>query len=104
VLAKVGSHYHGPLAFVLHAFKTPALYLALAGAASAWFIYLKKPSIAEWFATRFSFVHRMLDNKYGFDDFNQKVFAGGSLKVADKLWSVGDVKISSQRSHERCLA
>jgi NADH-quinone oxidoreductase subunit L len=93
VLAKVGEHYHGPLAFVLHGFKTPALYLALAGAVAAWFIYMRRPEIADWFASRFSFLHRLLDNKYGFDDFNQKVFAGGSLKLADKLWSVGDVRV-----------
>lgn len=93
VLAEVGSHYHGPFAFMLHGFKTPALYLALAGAVAAWFIYLNRPDIADWFATRFAFVHRLLDNKYGFDDFNQKVFACGSLKLADKLWNVGDVKI-----------
>ena len=93
VLAELGTHYHGALNFVLHGFKTPALYLALAGAASAWFIYLRKPSIADWFANKFGFVHRLLENKYGFDDFNQKVFAGGSLNIADKLWSVGDVKM-----------
>ena len=93
VLAEIGSHYHGAFNFVLHGFKTPALYLALAGAASAWYIYLKNPSIADWFANKFSFVHRLLENKYGFDDFNQKVFAGGSLNIADKLWSVGDVKM-----------
>ena len=93
VLAKLGEHYHGAFNFVLHGFKTPALYLALAGAASAWYIYLKNPSIADWFAKKFSFVHRLLENKYGFDDFNQKVFAGGSLRLADKLWSIGDVKM-----------
>jgi len=93
VVAHVGEHYHGPLAFVLHGFKTAPLYLALAGALSAWFIYLKNPSIAQWFADKFGFMHRLLENKYGFDDFNQKVFAGGSLNIADKLWSVGDVKI-----------
>ncbi len=93
VLEEVGSHYHGPLSFVLHGFKTPALYLALAGTLAAWFIYLRKPELADWFASKFSFVHRLLENKYGFDDFNQKVFAGGSLKLADKLWSVGDVKM-----------
>ena len=69
------------------------MYLAFAGAISAWFIYLQKPSIAEWFADKFGFVHRLLENKYGFDDFNQKVFAGGTLNLADKLWSVGDVKV-----------
>ncbi len=93
VVAKIGEHYHGPLSFVLHGFKTPALYLAFAGAISAWFIYLKNPSIADWFAKKFGFVHRLLENKYGFDDFNQKVFAGGSIALAGKLWSVGDVKL-----------
>jgi NADH-quinone oxidoreductase subunit L len=93
VLAKVGEHYHGPLSFVLHGFVTPALYLALAGTVAAWFIYMRKPELADFFASKFGFVHRLLENKYGFDDFNQKVFAGGSLKLADKLWSVGDVKM-----------
>lgn len=93
VLAEVGHHYHGPLSFILHGFKTPALWLAFAGVFAAWFIYLRKPEIADWFATKFSFVHRLLENKYGFDDFNQAVFAGGSLKIADKLWNVGDVKL-----------
>lgn len=93
VLAEVGHHYHGPLSFVLHGFKAPALYLAFAGVFAAWFIYLRKPEIADWFATKFGFVHRLLENKYGFDNFNQAVFAGGSLKIADKLWNVGDVKL-----------
>jgi len=93
VVAKVGEHYHGAIAFMLHGLKTPPFYLAMAGVASSWFIYLRKPSIAEWFATKFSFIHRLLDNKYGFDDFNQKVFAGGSLNLANKLWTVGDVKM-----------
>ncbi len=93
VLAEIGSHYHGVVKFVLHGFQVPAVYLALAGAVSAWYIYLRKPSIADWFADKFGFLHRLLDNKYGFDDFNQKVFAGGSLALADKLWTVGDVKL-----------
>ena len=93
VLAEIGSHYHGAFNFVLHGFKTPALYLALAGAVSAWYIYLKNIAIADWFANKFGFIHRLLENKYGFDDFNQKVFAGGSLGLADKLWTVGDVKL-----------
>jgi len=63
VLAKVGEHYHGPLNFVLHGFKTPALYLALAGVLAAWFIYLRKPEIAQWFADKFGFIHRLLNNK-----------------------------------------
>ena len=29
-------------------------------------------------------------NKYGFDDFNQKVFAGGTRAMGRLLWHVGD--------------
>ncbi len=93
VLAELGAGYHGAFQFVLHGFKTPALYLALAGAVAAWFIHLQKPGIATWFAEKFSVVHRILDNKYGFDAFNEKVFAGGARQVADRLWKVGDVKL-----------
>jgi len=93
VLARLAENYHGVFSFVLHGFKAPAVYLALAGSAAARYIYMRKPEIADSISKRFGFVHRLLENKYGFDDFNQKVFAGGSLRIADKLWSVGDVKL-----------
>jgi NADH-quinone oxidoreductase subunit L len=93
VLGKLAENYHGVFGFILHAFKYPAVYLALAGSVAAWFIYMRQPQIADSISKKFSVVHRVLENKYGFDDFNQKVFAGGSLRIADKLWSVGDVKL-----------
>lgn len=93
VLGKLAEDYHGVLGFILHAFKYPAVYLALAGSLAAWFIYMRQPQIADSLSKKFGVVHRVLENKYGFDDFNQKVFAGGSLRIADKLWSVGDVKL-----------
>ena len=93
VLGRLAEDYHGVFGFVLHSFKYPAVYLALAGSVAAWYIYMRKPEIADAISKRFSFIHRLLENKYGFDDFNQKVFAGGSLRIADKLWSVGDVKL-----------
>jgi NADH-quinone oxidoreductase subunit L len=35
----------------------------------------------------------MLVNAYGFDAFNDKVFAGGSRGLGSVLWKVGDVKL-----------
>ena len=35
----------------------------------------------------------ILDNKYGFDSFNQKVFAGGSVKLGEALWKWSDSKL-----------
>ncbi len=36
---------------------------------------------------------RVLENKYGFDDFNQTVFAGGSLKLGRLFWKAGDTAV-----------
>jgi NADH-quinone oxidoreductase subunit L len=36
---------------------------------------------------------RILENKYGFDDFNQRVFADGAVKVGTGLWKGGDVGV-----------
>ena len=35
-------------------------------------------------------MHFILDRKYGFDEFNQAVFAGGSKLLGKFLWLVGD--------------
>jgi NADH-quinone oxidoreductase subunit L len=76
--------------FMLHAFFTPPLYLAMGGLLLAWFIYTQKPSIASWFRKRFDMAYYLLDNKYGFDEFNQAFFAGGSKALGGLLWNLGD--------------
>ena len=82
--------FHGATAFMLHAFATPPLYLALAGLATAWYVYTQKPEIARNLKIRFDWAHFILDRKYGFDEFNQAVFAGGSKLLGKFLWLVGD--------------
>ena len=80
-------------AFALHAVQTPVLYLALAGVALAAIFYLVAPSVPAALDRNLGFLRRVLDNKYGFDDFNQKVFAGGSLGIGRQLWQRGDVGV-----------
>jgi len=92
-LAEVGKHFHGAWAFVEHSFSGLPIYLAAAGVFSAWFIYMKRPDIAESNKQRFSFLYNLLDNKYYFDDFNSAAFGGGSRKLGDRLWQIGDVTI-----------
>jgi NADH-quinone oxidoreductase subunit L len=93
VLEEIGEHYHGPVSFVLHAFGGPAIYLAIAGVATAWYIYMKNPAIAENLRQRFSAIYQLLVNKYYADDFNEAVFAGGARGVGRLLWKMGDVLI-----------
>jgi NADH-quinone oxidoreductase subunit L len=93
VLSEIGAHYHGPLSFVLHALGGPAVYLAAAGVATAWYVYMKNPAIADNMAQRFRGLYTVLVNKYYADDFNEAVFAGGARGVGRLLWRVGDALI-----------
>lgn len=90
VLAAIGQNFHGATAFMLHGMTTLPFYLAMSGLFVAWFVYMKKPVIAETIKNRFSLVYRVLDNKYGFDDFNNIFFAGGSRGIGQVLWKAGD--------------
>jgi len=89
-MAAVAEVFHGPANFVVHGFSGPVLYLAAGGVISSWYIYLKKPSIAEVFQRRFNFIYRLLDQKYYFDRFNQFVFAGACRGIGHLLWRLGD--------------
>ncbi len=89
-LAELGQEFHGPAAFVLHAISSPALWLALAGIGTAWYLYLKRPELPGRIATRFARLHRLLVNKYYFDWFNENVVASGVRNFGTSLWKRGD--------------
>jgi NADH-quinone oxidoreductase subunit L len=89
-VAAVGEHFHGAFAFALHGFMTPVFWLAMAGVATATYIYLFNPSVAESIRNRFGWAYTILDRKYGFDEFYQHVIVGGALKLASFLSRRGD--------------
>jgi NADH-quinone oxidoreductase subunit L len=89
-LAVLGEEFHGPAAFVTHALGAPAIWLALAGVATAWYLYLKRPELPDRIAARFSRLYRLLVNKYYFDWFNENVVATGVRNFGTSLWRRGD--------------
>ena len=90
VLAELGEHFHGATAMAMHAVYTLPFWLMVAGFVIATFIYMFRPAIADAIQNRFPFLHRLLDHKYYFDEFYQKVFAQGSLKLGQNLWKKAD--------------
>lgn len=93
VVAHIGEYeFHGAAEFALHGFTQTPFFLAVAGFILASHIYLKNISIAEKAKVTFAPVHKILINKYGFDDFNQKYIAGGLVKLGNALWKWSDSK------------
>jgi len=94
VLAHMGEHYHGQWAFVLHGLTGAPFWLALAGFGVAalvfWSRFSKDPRIEEKLRGKATWFYRVLDRKYGFDDFYQAFFAAGSRGIGKALWSGGD--------------
>jgi NADH-quinone oxidoreductase subunit L len=93
VVHELAEEFHGPMAFVLHAFvnlTSPAFYLAAAGALVAWFLYIHRPELPAQLQQRLSPLYRLLVNKYYFDWFNEQVLARATRGVAGLLSTVGD--------------
>ena len=90
VLGALGREFSGPLAFGLHAFAAAPVYLAAAGVATAWLLYLRQPQLPSQLRTRFAALYRLLDNKYWFDWVNEHVLAAGGRAIGRLLWRYGD--------------
>jgi len=93
VLGQLAKDYHGPFTMMLHSLLTLPFWFAAAGVAFAWFLYIKRPDIPGMIQDKLKFVHRVLDNKYYADRFNEIVFAGGSRLLGKLLWQNGDVRV-----------
>ncbi len=90
VLFELGHEFHGAGSMALHGLTQPPFWLAMAGIATAWFFTLAAPGAGEAVKRLSGPLYRMLVAKYGFDRFNEVVFAGGARAVGRLLWRVGD--------------
>jgi NADH-quinone oxidoreductase subunit L len=84
------AHYHGLIGFISHGLMTAPFWLAMAGLVTAWYLYLKRPDLPAKIQHRLMWLWQILDNKYGFDAFNDRVFAGGSRGLGWLFSRVGD--------------
>jgi NADH-quinone oxidoreductase subunit L len=90
VLAHLGEAFHGAGQFILHAFQGPAVYLAIAGAGTAWYLYLERPDLPRLWRENMSGLYNLLVNKYYIDDLYIKGFAAGVRRIGQFLWVKGD--------------
>ncbi|MCF6323929.1 MAG: NADH-quinone oxidoreductase subunit L [Gammaproteobacteria bacterium] len=93
VLAQVGEGFTTAGAFMVHGLITPAFWFAMAGLGTAWFVYMKRPDLADFAKQQCLPLFKLLDRNYGCDEFNDKFFAAGSRKLGNVLSKTGDAKL-----------
>ncbi|MDP1533337.1 MAG: NADH-quinone oxidoreductase subunit L, partial [Rubrivivax sp.] len=92
-MAALAAQFHGPAAMALHGLQTLPFWLALAGVVTAWWFYLKQPSIPAAIDARLRPLRTLLENKYYMDWFNEHVLAAAARGIGRGLWKGGDVGV-----------
>jgi len=92
-LKEMAGEFHGVVPMMLHGLASAPFWLALAGAAVAWYLYIGRPEMAGVVRKKAGVLVTILEEKYGFDRFNDWFFAGGVRKFGTGLWRWGDVTV-----------
>jgi NADH-quinone oxidoreductase subunit L len=82
--------FHGPIQLALHGLTAAPFWLAVAGVALSYYMYIVNPALPAAIKTRFQAIYTLLDNKYYFDWFNENVLARGARGLGYGLWKGGD--------------
>jgi NADH-quinone oxidoreductase subunit L len=90
-MGKLAADFHGWWGMAMHGLVTAPFYLALAGVVLSGWMYLKAPGVPAAIAKALAPLVRILDNKYFFDAFNEKVLAAGARWLGRGFWKGGDV-------------
>ena len=93
VMQELAKDFHGATEMAIDSLTSLPFILALSGVVLSWFFYMKRPDIPATIQSKCGLILYVLENKYGFDRFNEKVFAAGSRFIGGKLWTIGDVQL-----------
>jgi NADH-quinone oxidoreductase subunit L len=75
---------------MLHGIMQPPFWLAVAGIFLAWLFYIRKPELPGKVTAAVAPLYNLLMNKYYIDDFNQKFFANGTVRIGRLMSKYGD--------------
>jgi NADH-quinone oxidoreductase subunit L len=89
-MEELAKDFHGAGEMGLHAFTSLPFLLALGGVVLSYVMYIVNPSLSTTAAKVFAPVIRILENKYYFDWFNEKVLAAAARLLGRGLWKGGD--------------
>jgi NADH-quinone oxidoreductase subunit L len=93
VLGELGKDFPGVLGMMGHALVTMPFWLAVAGIATAFYLYLLRPDLPAVIRAKAGVLYTVLERKYGFDEAYQLIFGNGAVRIGTGLWKGGDVAV-----------
>nr|MBP6851776.1 NADH-quinone oxidoreductase subunit L [Rhodoferax sp.] len=92
-MLELGKIFHGPAQMATHALTTAPFWLAVAGVACSYYMYMVNPALPAAIQARVQPLYTLLENKYYLDWFNENVLARGARALGTGLWKGGDQAI-----------
>jgi NADH-quinone oxidoreductase subunit L len=89
-MAKLAEMFHGSVQYAAHAFVTLPFWLAVAGVALSYYMYMVNPALPAAIKARVMPIYTLLENKYYMDWFNENVLARGARGLGLAFWKGGD--------------
>ncbi len=92
-MAELKEEFHGVWSMMLHGLTALPFWLAVAGAATAWYLYIARPDLPKAVAGKFGLLYAIVERKYGFDELYAWLLAGGARILGNGLWKFGDQRV-----------
>ncbi|QIL43332.1 NADH-quinone oxidoreductase subunit L [Acidovorax sp. HDW3] len=89
-MGELAQIYHGPVGMALHALQTAPFWLALAGVATSYYMYMVNPALPAAIQRAAQPIYTLLENKYYLDWINENILARGARLLGSGLWKAGD--------------
>jgi len=93
VMEELKGEFHGVWAMMTHGLMALPFWLALAGAGTAWYLYIARPDLPKVVAGKFGILYAIVERKYGFDELYSWALSGGARVLGGGLWKYGDQRL-----------
>jgi NADH-quinone oxidoreductase subunit L len=89
-LEEMAKEFHGPVAMALHGLTSPVFWLAFAGVALAYYLYMVNTALPARIAAAIRPLYTLLEHKYYMDWINENILARAARGLGIGLWKGGD--------------
>ncbi len=89
-MAELSEMFHGPVAMALHGLQAAPFWLALAGVALSYYMYMVNPALPAAIKRACMPIYVLFENKYYLDWINENIIARGARALGTGLWKGGD--------------